>query len=136
MAQDTPNKEEIDWFEKQLLEIFNFEDLKECDIDWLHNKEFGVEARMKVFRANFPDSDLDEPILEVEGMGDDFLSTEALTPKEKLRLKLISIEAEKEIHRAKGHRLELRRNHRSKIANSVGDMIGSIAKAIGKFVPG
>lgn len=55
MYDDTPNKEEIDWLAKRIRNIYNYERLKDCDIDYLYNQEFGVMADMEVFKVSFPD---------------------------------------------------------------------------------
>ena len=54
MYNDTPNKEEIDWIAERVREIYDYERLKDCDIDFLHNQEFGMRADAKIFEALFP----------------------------------------------------------------------------------
>jgi len=57
MYDDTPNKEEIDRIAERIRSLYNYERLKECDIDFLHNLEFAVENRMMIFETIFPPSD-------------------------------------------------------------------------------
>ncbi|MDZ7850059.1 MAG: hypothetical protein U5K70_04335 [Halodesulfurarchaeum sp.] len=86
---------------------------------------------MKIFETGFPDEDVEDHLIAITDVEDDFLSLEALTPAEKMRLQFLKMEAEKEIHRAKGHRMNLRREHRNKMANAFADLV----KSIGDLIP-
>lgn len=127
MYEDTPNKEEIDWLAKRVREIYDYEQLKDCDIDYLYNQEFGMRADTKIFETLFPDGESDihgtmrDFILDEENAG-----REALTDAERIRLQMLKKEAEIEIRRTFGHRKELRREHRNKLANSLSDALGSL----------
>lgn len=35
MYDDTPNKEEIDWIAGRVRDIYNYDELKDCDINYL-----------------------------------------------------------------------------------------------------
>ena len=54
MYEDTPNKEEIDWVAERVRDIYDYERLKDCDIDHLYNQEFGMRADAQIFEAIFP----------------------------------------------------------------------------------
>lgn len=127
MYEDTPNKEEIDWIAERMREIYDYERLKECDIDYLHNQEFGMQADTLIFEAIFPDRDIpiqNDPRLE--SIFEESAEREPLTEAERIRLELLKKEAEIEIHRAFGHRKQLHREHRNKLANSVADALSPI----------
>ena len=127
MYEDTPNKEEIDWIAGRMREIYDYEQLKDCDIDYLYNQEFGMEADAQIFEMIFPDEESG-----IQGPARAFLldqenaDREALTEAEKIRLHMLKKEAEIEIRRAFGHRKELRREHRNKLANSISDALNSL----------
>jgi hypothetical protein len=123
MYEDTPNKEEIDWIEERLTEIYDYEKLQECDIDYLHNLEYMVKSDMMLIKSGFPDKNGVQGAERAFLFDDERANKESLTQEEKIRLELIEQEVEREIRRAKGHRTELRRDHRSRIANAVADMI-------------
>ncbi|WP_435182991.1 hypothetical protein [Halobellus sp. EA9] len=128
MYEDTPNKEEIDWLAERMREIYDYDRLKDCDIDYLYNREFGVEAQSLIFEAMFPDEQSSiQGELRAVMMDDKRAEREALTEAEKIRLELLKKEIEVEIHRAFGHRKELRREDRNKLANSISDALGSLA---------
>jgi hypothetical protein len=57
MYEDTPNKEELDWLAERIREVYDYDRLKHCDIDYLYNQEFGVMADMEIFKASFPHED-------------------------------------------------------------------------------
>lgn len=111
MYEDTPNKEEIDWIESRIQEIYDYDRLKDCDAGYLHNQECGVANEIWLFETIFP--------------GDNSVQ-DKLTPPERVRLQMLQREAEVEIHRAKGHREKLRREQRNKLANALSDMVKSI----------
>lgn len=124
MYEDTPNKEEIDWIEERIQQIYNYERLKDCDIDYLYNQEFGIRADALLFESIFPpeDSSIQGPIrafVSDQANAD----REALTDAERIRLHMLEKEAEIEIRRAFGHRKQLRREHRNKLANSISDAL-------------
>jgi hypothetical protein len=131
MYEETPNKEEIDWFADRLREIYSYEELKDCDIDYLHNLEFRVENRELIFKAIFPSeqSAIQGEVRAAlhENENDD---REALTQAEKIRLDVLKREIENEIHRAKGHRIRLRREHKSEVINSISDAFRGLAGSI------
>ncbi|WP_255195189.1 hypothetical protein [Halorarius litoreus] len=131
MYAETPNKEEVDWVEDRVRELYRYERLKDCDIDFLHNLEFAVEHRMLLFESAFPpeESSIQGPT-RAYVFDDENADKVALTEDEKIRMSLLKAEAQIEIHRAKGHRLELRREQRNKFANSIADAVGSVADAI------
>jgi hypothetical protein len=54
MYEDTPNKREMDWIAERVREIYDYERLKDCDIDYLYNQEFGMRADAQIFEAIFP----------------------------------------------------------------------------------
>jgi hypothetical protein len=128
MYQDTPNKEEIDWLAERVREIYDYDRLKDCDIDYLYNQEFGMMADAQIFEAIFPDkqSAMQGPARAFL-LDDENADREALTEAERVRLIMLKKEAEIEIHRAFGHRKELRREHRNKLANSIADAVSAIA---------
>ena len=131
MYEDTPNKEEIDWIAKRVREIYDYDRLKDCDIDYLYNQEFGMRADAQIFETMFPDEKN-----AVQGPARAFLldqenaDREALTEAEIIRLHMLIKEAEIEIRRAFGHRKELRREHRNKLANSVSDALNSLGSLL------
>jgi len=131
MYEDTPNKEEIDWIAERMQEIYDYDRLKDCDIDYLYNQEFGVKAETQIFKAIFPpeESGIQGP-MRAFLLDQENADREALTEAEKIRLNMLEKEAEIEIRRAFGHRKELRREHRNKLANSISDAISSIASAL------
>jgi len=127
MYEETPNKEEIDWLAERVREVYDYENLKDCDIDYLYNQEFGMRADTTIFEAMFPN---EESIFQ--GPIGEFVSDEksagreALTDAERMRLQMLQKEAEIEIRRAFGHRKELQRKHRNKLANSISDALSSL----------
>lgn len=127
MYEDTPNKEEIDWIAERVREIYDYERLKDCDIDYLYNQEFGMRADTKIFEAIFPDNDsmLQGPPLAAV-LDEVDAEREPLTEAERVRLQMLEKEAEIEIRRAFGHRKQLRREHRNKLSNSVSDALDSL----------
>ncbi|GAB3674272.1 hypothetical protein [Halopiger thermotolerans] len=131
MYDDTPNKEEIDWIAERIREVYNYDRLKDCDIDYLYNQEFGMQADAQIFETIFPDGDS-----SIQGPARAYLldqenaDREALTEAEKIRLHMLKKEAEIEIRRAFGHRKELRREHRNKLANSVSDALNSLGSLL------
>jgi hypothetical protein len=132
MYEDTPNKKEIDWLAKRVRDIYDYERLKDCDIDFLYNQEFGMRGDAKIFKAIFPsDEGMNGPV-RAWVMNEENQGREALTQGEKIRLRLLEKEAEIEIHRAFGHRKKLQREHRNKLANSMADALG----ALGNLIPG
>lgn len=127
MYEDTPNKKEIDWIAKRMREIYDYDRLKDCDIDYLYNQEFGMQADTMIFEAIFPDSESavqGDPLLET--MFEESAKREPLTEAERIRLDMLKKEAEIEIHRAFGHRKQLHREHRNKLSNSVADALSSL----------
>lgn len=128
MYEDTPNKEEIDWLAERVREVYDYERLKDCDIDYLHNKEFGMFVDTDIFRSIFPEKDSAiQGAMRAVMMDEENADREPLTEAEIVRLQMLKKEAEIEIHRAYGHRKELHREHRNKLSNSVADAISSIA---------
>ena len=132
MYEDTPNKEEIDWMAKRVREIYDYEQLKDCDIDYLHNQEFGMEVDAELFEVIFPDKEGLQGDMRAYVMDDENADRDALTEAERIRLHMLKKEAEVEIHRAYGHRKELRREHRNKLANSISDGLSSLVSV---FLP-
>jgi len=128
MYEDTPNKEEIDWIAERVREVYDYDRLKDCDIDYLYNQEFGVRADMQIFEVIFPDEDgaFEDPYLSAV-FDQDNADREPLTEAERVRLQMLKKEAEIEIRRAFGHRKQLRREHRHKLSNSVSDALSSLA---------
>ena len=133
MYEDTPNKEEIDWIEERVREIYDYERLKDCDIDYLYNQEFGMGADAQLFKTIFPpeESAIQGPVRAFV-LDQENADREALTEAERLRLHMLEKEAEIEIRRAFGHRKELRREHRNKLANAISDALNSL----GSLFPG
>lgn len=128
MYEETPNKEEIDWLADRMREVYDYDRLKNCDIDYLHNQEFGVMADMEIFKVSFPHQDsVWQGELHEFVKGDENAGKEALTDAEIIRLQMLKKEAEIEIRRAYGHRKELKRDHRNKFANSIADALSSLA---------
>lgn len=131
MYEDTPNQEEIDWFVDRMREIYDYDRLKDCDIDYLYNQEFGTKNDSMFFRQIFPaDDSLVEGNLLAYANNQENIDRESLTPAEWMRLHMLEKEIEIEIRRAFGHRKQLRREHRSKLVNSVSDMIDSIVSIL------
>lgn len=128
MYDETPNKEEIDWISERVREIYDYDRLKDCDIDYLYNQEFGMQSDVRMFQSVFPDQDS-----AIQGsalaymLNDENVDRESLTEAERIRLRMLEKEAEIEIRRAFGHRKELRRKHRNKLANSISDAISSFS---------
>lgn len=136
MYDETPNKEEIDWLEEQIDELYTYERLKDCDIDFLYNHEFRVMAESEVFKAGFPDQN--SPIqgpARAFIMDNENADREPLTDAEIMRLSMIQLQAEIEIHRAFGHRKELRREHRSDLANAFADAMTAVGNAMNSLKP-
>ncbi|QLD85522.1 hypothetical protein HWV23_07215 [Natronomonas halophila] len=127
MYEETPNKEEIDWLAERVREIYDYERLKDCDIDYLYNQEYGMQADAKIFEMLFPDDEsaLQGP-MRAFIMDEENADREALTQAERVRLQMLKKEAEIEIHRAFGHRKELHRKHRSKLSNAVSDALSAL----------
>ena len=127
MYEDTPNKEEIDWIAERMREIYDYERLKDCDIDYLYNQEHGVWLDTKFFKMSFPDRDSDiNGALRAAILDEENADREALTEAEEFRLRMLKKEAEIEVRRAYGHRKELRRKHRNKLANAISDAISGL----------
>ncbi|WP_440006565.1 hypothetical protein [Halomicrococcus sp. SG-WS-1] len=126
MYEDTPNKEEIDWIAERVRKIYDYERLKDCDIDFLYNQEFGMRADAQIFEAIFPAEESPQGPARAFLLDEENADREALTEAEKLRLHMLKKEAEIEIRRAFGHRKELRREHRNKLANSVSDALSPL----------
>jgi hypothetical protein len=127
MYEDTPNKEEIDWIAERVREIYDYDRLKDCDIDYLYNQEFGMEVDAMIFESIFPDEEGLQGDLRAYAAGNENEGREALTEAERVRLQMLKKEAEVEIRRAFGPRKELRREHRNRFANSISDAISSLA---------
>lgn len=131
MYDDTPNKEEIDWLAKRIREVYDYERLKDCDINYLYNQEFGVMSDMEIFKVSFPhedsmwQGDLREFLHDRKNAG-----KEPLTEEEILRIRMLRKEAEIEIRRAYGHRKQLKREHRNKLTNSIADGLGSLGSLL------
>jgi|GEM_PF-3349401 len=130
MYEDTPNKEEIDWFAERVREIYDYERLKDCDIDFLYNQEYGMMAESTVFESIFPDEGGIQGSLQEAIIDHPNSEREALTQAEIMRLKMLEKEAEIEVHRAFGHRKELHREHRNKLANSISDAFSSLVSLL------
>jgi hypothetical protein len=90
-----------------------------------------MEADALIFEAIFPseESAFDGPARAFM-LDEESADRQALTEAEKTRLLMLKKEAEIEIRRAFGHRKELRREHRNKIANSVSDALSSLTKLV------
>lgn len=128
MYEDSPNKEEIDWIAERVREIYDYDQLKDCDVDYLYNQEFGMKSDLKHFKMQFPEEGDSSPPSEfVELLDEERADREALTGAERMRLRMLEKEAEVEIRRAFGHRKEIHRKQRNKFANSISDAISSIA---------
>ncbi|GGL21570.1 hypothetical protein GCM10009037_01090 [Halarchaeum grantii] len=54
MYDETPNKEKIDWIAARVREIYDYDQLKDCDIEYLYNQDFGVRAGNQALRDAFP----------------------------------------------------------------------------------
>lgn len=131
MYDDTPNKEEIDWLCERMREVYDYERLKDCDIDYLYNKEFGMFVDTKIFETMFPDTDSAvQGAMRAVMMDDKEADREPLTEAEILRLEMLKKEIEIEIHRAFGHRKELRREHRNRLSNSIADGLSSLVSVL------
>jgi hypothetical protein len=87
MYEDTPNKEEIDWIAERVREVYDYDRLKDCDIDYLYNQEFGVRADMQIFEVIFPDEDgaFEDPYLSAV-FDQNNADREPLTEAERVRL--------------------------------------------------
>jgi hypothetical protein len=131
MYEDTPNKEEIDWIAERVREIYDYERLKDCDVDYLYNQEFGIRADAEIFEAIFPpeESAVQGPMRAIL-LDQENADREALTEVEKLRLHMLKKEVEVEIRRAFGHRKEIRREHRNKLVNSLADALSSLGSLL------
>lgn len=130
MYTDTPDKEEVDWIAHRVRNIYDYDKLKDCDLDYLHNLECGIEARMHIFESSFPPEEGIEGPLRAALHDNPNEDKMALSEAERLRLEFLKEEVRREIRRAKGHRIDNRREHRSKIANAVADVISSSANLI------
>lgn len=131
MYDDTPNKEEIDWLCERMREVYDYERLKDCDIDYLYNKEFGMFVDTKIFEKMFPNEDSAvQGAMRAVLMDDKEADREPLTEAEILRLEMLKKEIEIEIHRAFGHRKELRREHRNRLSNSIADGLSSLVSLL------
>lgn len=136
MDENTPNEEYLNWWLDRMKEQYQYEKLRDMSLDRLHNMEYEVESRFKLFEATFPDRDS-----EIQGKDRAFLyddpnaTRENLTTNERIRMKQAKEEMKHEIYRAKGTRLEKRREHRSKILNGFADLADAIAKALGNMWP-
>ena len=131
MYDETPNKEEIDWIAKRMREVYDYDRLKDCDIGYLYNQEFGAKNDTEMFKIVFPDKEsmwqgpFRDLVTDREGSG-----REPLTEAERIRLRMLEKEIETEIHRAYGHRKELRRKHRNSLANSLSDAFSSLGSIL------
>jgi hypothetical protein len=131
MYEDTPNKEEIDWFAERVREVYDYDRLKDCDKGYLYNQEFGVMNDEAIFKTIFPDSDTElSGAMRAVMYDDKEADRDPLTEAEVVRLQMLKKEAEIEIHRAYGHRMEIRREHRNRFANSIADAVGSLASLL------
>lgn len=131
MCEDTPNKEYIDrWLEK-MRDRYQFERLKQISKERLTGMEFEVENRFLIFKSGFPHSES-----AIQGsfrafVNDDTNATrEALTPDEKERLRQAKLDLNHEIYRARGHREEKRREHRSELMNSAVDFANAVSRSV------
>lgn len=124
MYDETPNQQEIDWFEERMEEIYQYDKLKECNIEYLKSQKYLIENREIIFKSSFPAED---SLIQGETrafMSDNKNDTkESLTNAERLRIQWIKQEAKREVHRAIGHRRQLKRRHRHKLANSIADLV-------------
>jgi len=57
LYEDTPNKQYLDWWLDQMEQRYDHERLKDMSLDRLHNMEFEVMAKFRIFKAGFPDKD-------------------------------------------------------------------------------
>lgn len=130
MYEDTPNKEEIDWIESRIQEIYDYDRLKDCDAGYLNNKEDGVRNYIWLVEHIFPGDDSVQDTRLKEIIQGQNIDRDKLTSPERIRLLMLRREAEVEIHRAKGHRKKLRREQRNKLANALSDMVKSIVSLI------
>ena len=128
--QSLPNEERIEVLETRLREIYDYEKLRDCDIHYLHNLERRVDNRIKVFKQPFPDEDGIKGDRRAFVYDDESENREPLTEDERMRLDLLKNEVYTEIRRAKGYRVELRRKHRNKMANSISDAVKGITNLL------
>ena len=128
MYQETPNKKEIGWITKQFREIYDYEKLKGCDIDYLYNLEYGLETHLTLFKNRFPSEEGLEGNLRAYVTDNPNANRESLTEAEKMRLQMLEEEIKRNIRRARGHRVEQRQKHRGRLANTIADVISGLAK--------
>lgn len=135
MFEESPNSEEIDELSERLRDIYDYDELKDCDVDYLHNREAGVMNLLKQFEATYPaENSVMSEDLRAAVYDDPNENKAPLTSEERVRLRLLRREISKEIHRAKGHRIELRREHRSKIFNSASDMVSAFLRVFNSLL--
>lgn len=129
MYRETPNQEILDWWLEQMHSRYQYEALKDESLDRLHNMEFEVDNEFKIFEVGFPHEDaIAQGSLRKQIYEDPGDTREALTQDEKLRLRQAKQDMKHEIYRAKGEKLAERREHRSRILNSVVDALHAVAR--------
>lgn len=136
LYEDTPNKQYIDWWLDQMEQRYDHERLKDMSLDRLHNMEFEVMSKFKIFKVGFPDQDSTvEGRFRAVAFDDPTEARESLTPLEKARLRQAKEDFKHEIYRAKGLKLKERREHRSRILNSLGDFVDGLARVLKNLRP-
>ena len=115
---------------------YDHERLKDMSLDRLHNMEFEVMAKFRIFKAGFPDKDSTiEGRVRAVALDNPNETRESLTPLEKTRLRQAQEDFKHEVYRAKGLKLKERREHRSRILNSLCDFVDSFARVLKNLRP-
>jgi hypothetical protein len=57
MYEDTPNKEEIGWFEEEIQVEYQYEKMKDCDLEFLRRKDPDLKVKVLMFKSSFPGQD-------------------------------------------------------------------------------
>jgi len=136
LYEDIPNKQYLDWWLDQMEQRYDHERLEDMSLDRLHNMEFEVMAKFRIFKAGFPDKDSTiKGRVRAVALDKPNETRESLTPLEKTRLRQAQEDFKHEVYRAKELKLKERREHRSRILNSLCDFVDSFARVLKNLRP-
>jgi hypothetical protein len=136
MYRKTPNEEILDWWIAEMRERYQYDRLKDMSLDRLHNMEYEVDLRVKLLKARFPhEQSAIQDSIRQEVLDDPYDTRMALNQTEELRLQQATEDMKHEIYRAKGTKLKVRREHRSKLFNGVVDGLEALARLAGNLNP-
>lgn len=121
MNQTTPNQEHIESFIDDIEERYQYDKLKDCSLDYLHEQKHLIKNEFDRFEWNFPSQTSQAPREFQTIMSSHQEPREPLSTVEKRQLEDTKKTALREIHRARGYRNDKKREHRLDLINSVSD---------------